>query len=144
MKDAAEILNMTEAGIRKRIERGKIEHRKDEQGRTVVYITEEDLPVLDAGQLDLVDELRSRVRYLERTLEDERRTRTEERQRHDTLMAQLMQRIPQIEGPREGEAPAGREATEEPQERSGPAAQFHENVEGTHSKRHYGRPGQDK
>jgi len=48
-----------------------------------------------------VDELRDRVRYLERALEEEREARTDERRRHDTLMAQLMQRIPELEAPRE-------------------------------------------
>jgi hypothetical protein len=41
------------------------------------------------------------VSYLERVLEEERGARTEERRRHDTLMAQLMQRIPEIEAPSE-------------------------------------------
>ena len=50
---------------------------------------------------ELVEELRDRVHYLERVLEEEREARTEERRRHDTLMAQLMQRIPELEGPSE-------------------------------------------
>jgi hypothetical protein len=39
------------------------------------------------------------VRYLERQLDQEREARTEERRRHDTLLAQLMQRIPELEAP---------------------------------------------
>jgi len=35
------------------------------------------------------------VHYLERVLEEELEARTEEHRRHDTLMAQLMQRIPE-------------------------------------------------
>ena len=41
----------------------------------------------------------SRVRSLKKMLEEEREARTEERRRHDTLMAQLMQRIPELEAP---------------------------------------------
>ncbi len=44
-----------------------------------------------------MDELRDRVVSLERMLDQEREARTEERRRHDTLMAQLMQRIPELE-----------------------------------------------
>jgi len=39
------------------------------------------------------------VSSLEKMLEEEREARTEERRRHDTLMAQLMQRIPELEPP---------------------------------------------
>jgi hypothetical protein len=59
----------------------------------------------------MVEELRDRVRSLERTLEQERVARTEERRRHDTLMAQLMQRIPELQAPRE--PPGATEPVEE-------------------------------
>lgn len=42
-------------------------------------------------------ELRDRIAFLERMLAQEQEARTEERRRHDTLMATLMQRIPQLE-----------------------------------------------
>jgi len=48
-------------------------------------------------QSELVEELRDRVRYLERQVEEERGSR----RRADTLLAQLMQRIPELEAPRE-------------------------------------------
>jgi hypothetical protein len=57
------------------------------------------------------------VHYLERMLEDEREARTEERRRHDTLMAQLMQRIPQLEA--SPEASEASEAADEPEEQQG-------------------------
>jgi hypothetical protein len=60
------------------------------------------------------------VRYLERVLEEEREARTEERRRHDTLMAQHMSRIPEIEAQQEHpETPET--ATEQPG-RVGPQA----------------------
>jgi hypothetical protein len=53
----------------------------------------------------LAEELREQVRYLREQLDREREARTEERRRHDTLMAQLMQRIPEIEAPASPEEP---------------------------------------
>ena len=46
---------------------------------------------------DLVGELRDRVRYLEGQVEEER----DARRRADALLAQLMQRIPELEAPQE-------------------------------------------
>jgi hypothetical protein len=54
------------------------------------------------------------VHYLERVLEEEREARTEERRRHDTLMAQLMQRIPELESSSEP-----RESSEAAEEQQG-------------------------
>ncbi len=62
---------------------------------------------------ELVAELRDRVRSLERQLDQERDARTEERRRHDMLMAQLMQRIPELTAapePRESDLSAGETA----------------------------------
>jgi hypothetical protein len=62
---------------------------------------------------ELLEELRDRVRYLERRLDEEREARTEERRRHDTLMAQITSRIPQIEAPSQekpSEAPGSPES----------------------------------
>jgi hypothetical protein len=67
--------------------------------------------------------MRDRVHYLERVLEEEREARTEERPRHDTLMAQLTQRIPELEAPREPRE-ADETDEEEPEEgRAGPMPQ---------------------
>ncbi len=49
----------------------------------------------------LAEELRDRIAYLERMLDQEREARTEERRRHDTLMATFMQRLPELAPPRE-------------------------------------------
>ena len=46
---------------------------------------------------DLVEELRDRVRYLERQVEEER----DARRRADTLLARLMDRVPELEAPSE-------------------------------------------
>jgi hypothetical protein len=55
----------------------------------------------DTASPALVEELHDRVRSLERMLAEERQARTEEQRRHDTLMAQFMQRIPELEAPSE-------------------------------------------
>jgi hypothetical protein len=105
--EAARHLGLTVDAVRKRVQRGQIAHEKDQAGRVRI--------ILDKGETlrderrdttgpaagELVEELRDRVSYLERMLEEERGARTEERRRHDTLMAQLMQRIPELEPPRD-------------------------------------------
>ncbi len=47
------------------------------------------------GRNELVDELRDRIGYLERQVEEER----EARRRADTLLARLMDRVPELEAP---------------------------------------------
>jgi hypothetical protein len=121
--EAARHLGLTVDAVRKRVQRGQVAYEKDEAGR-VRIILDEDETLQDespdtTGQVvgahaELVEELRDRVQYLERVLQDEREARTEERRRHDTLMAQLMQRIPELEAPSEArESPQTVE--EEPQ-----------------------------
>jgi hypothetical protein len=119
--EAARHLGLTVDAIRKRVQRGQIAHEKDEAGRVRIVLDEgetlqdksPDNAGQAAGQGELVEELRDRVHSLERMLEEEREARTEERRRHDTLMAQLMQRIPELEAPSE--------ARESPQtDREGP------------------------
>ena len=110
MKEAANELGLTVEAIRKRIRRGTLDSDKGPDGRRYVYLDEAHRVVQGEGS-ELIEELRDRVRFLERGLEEERQARTEARRRHDTLMAQLMQRIPEIEAPRE-QAPEARESPE--------------------------------
>src|SRR5215211_6988797 len=118
--EAARHLGLTVDAVRKRVQRGQIAYEKDEAGRVRIILDEsetlQDKSPDNAGQAtgaheELVEELRDRVHYLERVLEEEREARTEERRRHDTLMAQLMQRIPELEAPSEA-PPEARESTE--------------------------------
>lgn len=99
--DAAEALGLTVDAIRKRVERGTIEHERDESRLWILVEEQQDSTRhrQDIDRTDLVEELRDRLRYLERQLDAEREARTEERRRHDTLLAQLMQRIPELEAP---------------------------------------------
>jgi hypothetical protein len=121
--EAARHLGLTVDAVRKRVQREQIAYEKDEAGRVRIILDEgetlqdesPDTTGQDAGaHADLVEELRDRVHYLERVLEDEREARTEERRRHDTLMAQLMQRIPQLEA-----SPEASETSEPGEEQQG-------------------------
>lgn len=124
VSEAADILGITAEAVRTRIKRGRLDSVKEppKPGGTVYVLLETDQtrPTTDptsqgqdqtVGQTRpeaterfaeaMIEELRNHVRYLERVLEEEREARTDERRRHDTLMAQLMQRIPELERPPE-------------------------------------------
>jgi excisionase family DNA binding protein len=129
--EAARHLGLTVDAVRKRVQRDQIPHEKDAAGRVRIIL--DDVETLQderpdtAGQSnELVEELRDRLRFVERQLEEEREARTEERRRHDTLMAQLMQRIPEIEAPREA-----RESPEKPSEGAEPGSSTGGPQEGT-------------
>ena len=100
LREAAEALGTTVDAVRKRVQRGSLDSEKGEDGRVYVWLDTDQTQAQDEGS-ELVVELRDRVRSLEKMLEEERQARTEERLRHDTLMAQLMQRIPELEAPQE-------------------------------------------
>jgi phage shock protein A len=100
--EAARHLGLTVDAVRKRVQRNQIPHEKDAAGRVRIILDEgetlQDTRPDAIGPADaLADELRDRIRYLERQVEEER----EARRRADTLLAQLMQRIPELEAPRE-------------------------------------------
>jgi hypothetical protein len=141
IREAASRLGVTEGAIRKRIQRGSLDKDLGEDGRVYVYLdlykdmSHPESQVHHEAQVQqdgLVEELREQIRYLREQLDKEREARTEERRRHDTLMAQLMQRIPELEAPgasesaeegREMSTPTGsstgsQEPSERPQERS--------------------------
>src|SRR5829696_7431458 len=109
--EAARHLGLTVDAVRKRVQRGQLAHEKDTAGRVRIILDEsetlQDEGPDNAGQAtgaagELADELRDRVHYLERQVEEER----EARRRADTLLAQLMQRIPALETPRDERAPS--------------------------------------
>jgi hypothetical protein len=141
IREAAARLGVTEGAIRKRIQRGSLDKDLGEDGRVYVYLdlykdmSHPESQVHHEAQVQqdgLLEELREQIRYLREQLDKEREARTEERRRHDTLMAQLMQRIPELEAPgasesaeegREMSTPTGsstgsQEPSERPQERS--------------------------
>jgi excisionase family DNA binding protein len=109
---AADQLGVTVDAIRSRVKRGTIDHVR-EGGRVYIMLggaqhatrrvqgTDQDTAqATDAGpghRDALVEELRDRVRYLERQVEEER----DARRRADTLLARLMDRVPELEAPSE-------------------------------------------
>jgi excisionase family DNA binding protein len=116
--EAAEVLGISPEAVRNRLSRGTLQSEKVE-GRVHVLLPRPDISPVGgdiSGDIssDLVDELRDRVRYLERQVEEER----DARRRADTLLAQLMQRIPELEAP--SEASASPETVEEAPERAEP------------------------
>jgi hypothetical protein len=120
IREAAARLGVTEGAIRKRVQRGSIHSEMGDDGRVYVYLDQyrdASYPESQDNREPLVEELRDRVRSLERLLDEERVARTEERRRHDTLMAQLMQRIPELEASQRTEQP--REEGQEPRSNAG-------------------------
>jgi hypothetical protein len=105
LKEAAAELGISKDAVRQRIRRGTLRSDKGVDGRVYVYLDPSTYDVHDdapeerseARDHDLVDELRDRVSYLERQVEEER----EARRRADTLLARLMDRVPELEAPQE-------------------------------------------
>ncbi len=107
--EAARLLGVKEPAIRKRIQRGTLEHDKGEDGRTYVYLDagipggmDTGIPKLATGQEERIEELKDQITYLRDQLSEER----EARRRADTIIAQLSQanatlarRVPELEAP---------------------------------------------
>jgi hypothetical protein len=104
---AATALGITEGAVRSRIKRGTLPIVKE--GGTVFVLwgdgtSEANQPPnigVPGDQSELVASLQDQVRYLRKQLDAERDARTEERRRHDTVVAQLTSKIPAIEAPQE-------------------------------------------
>lgn len=104
---AAQKLGVKEDAIRKRIQRGSVEHEKGKDGRIYVYLdaaqdvtqdATEDTSQ-DASEGGLVEVLRDQVEYLRSVIEvrdRELEARTEEIRRRDVIISQLAQRIPEL------------------------------------------------
>jgi hypothetical protein len=122
VSEAAGALGISAEAVRQRIKRGTVATEKDASG-TVYVLLDADMTRTNADstpdmtgkrsldQTDLVEVLKEQVTYLREQLDQERQSRTEERRRHDTLLAQLMQRIPELEAPA-SEATEPRESPE--------------------------------
>ncbi len=126
LKEAAEVLGISEDGVRKRVKRDSIPLERDETGKLYVYLdaskTEPDMSGDASGDTQvwsLVDQLRSENEYLR-----------EESRRKDHIIAGLVERVPALEAPSEPrEAPetasedeAEEEEPEEEKEEAGATA----------------------
>src|SRR5215218_4696508 len=117
--EAAELLGISVEAVRSRIKRGTLESAK-EGGRTYVLLDAAQMRPVSDQSLDreLIDEIRDRVRSLERRLDEERVSSTE----LGRIIAALTQRIPELHSPASSESPGSPiKAAEEP-EGLGPAA----------------------
>jgi hypothetical protein len=122
--EAARHLGLTVDAVRKRVQRGQIAYEKDAAGRVRIILDEretlQDESPDSTGQRSdargvLIDELRDRLRYVERQLEAERRANEENRR----LLAALIQRVPELEAaqkpPEEPQTPTPQPGRVEPQ-----------------------------
>jgi len=100
--EAAEVLGISDDAVRSRIKRGTLPTVR-ESGRVFVVLGATDRPSAQAqpthppGEDRLYQEMQARIRYLESQVEEER----EARRRADTLLARLMDRLPELEAPQE-------------------------------------------
>ena len=121
VQEAARRLGVKDDAVRKRIQRGTLEHDKDSDGRVFVYLDTTHDWSSDAAQdtaghtaqdrnQDAAQDETQYVSYaalievLRQELADWKdvvRTRDEELRRKDHIIAALTERIPEIEGPRE-------------------------------------------
>ena len=119
MAEAAEVLSISDDAVRSRIKRGTLPTVR-EAGRVFVVLGGTDRPIAQAqptsvhGEDRLYEEMQARIRYLESQVEEER----EARRRADTLLARLMDRLPELEAP--SEPSGGPQTAEEEQERAEP------------------------
>ena len=135
--EAARALGLTVDAIRKRVQRGTIEHEKDAAGRVRILLDGPDQAStvqdgspdttgpLIAAKNETIEELRTRVRRLEGELD----TRNEEIRRRDHLLAAALERIPELETSRG--FPEAPETVEEEPEGSEPRPDTEETQEAT-------------
>jgi tRNA(Met) C34 N-acetyltransferase TmcA len=131
--EAAEALGISDDAVRSRIKRGTLETVREGGrvfvvgGRTTDRPTAQAHPTDRASEERLYQEMQARIAYLERQVEEER----EARRRADTLLARLMDRMPEIEAPQEEqEARESSEAVEDAPERAEPRPAAGEAQEG--------------
>src|SRR5215213_1030755 len=102
--NAARILSVSKQAVRQRIYRDTIPHRKGPDGTVFVRITEhnpetngenygENTGYTEDVSRELIGELKDRIGFLERQLEQEQRAHAEMRR----LLAGALERIPELE-----------------------------------------------
>jgi hypothetical protein len=131
---AAAALGITEGAVRSRIKRGTLPTTK-ERGTVFVLLGDGTSAAnrppnigVPGDQSELIASLQDQIRYLREQLDVEREARTEERRRHDTIVAQLTSKIPAIEAPQEASEAA--ETVEEEPQRAEPRPATVESQEG--------------
>jgi hypothetical protein len=131
--EAASWLGITEAAVRGRIKRGTLRSYREEGNVYVVLVGDEsrgestanrDAPATDPRE-ELVEELRGQVDYLQGIIGTRDRELSEMRR----LLAGALERIPEIEAPRD--SPPEGALREAPPEPHGPETKGAETTEGT-------------
>jgi len=116
LSEAAELLGISKGAVRQRVRRRTLRSDKGEDGRVYVYVD----PTADAVhhtappaplRAELVDELRDRIRYLERQVEQANERDHETRR----VILALTSRIPELQAP--SEATGGPQTGEQEPER---------------------------
>ena len=99
VKNAAELLSISEHAVRQRINRGTLEHEKAEDGRVYVLLDTEAYVEKSAEQKPdaLIEALQDQIQTLKRQL-----ATADERDRENRrLLAAALERIPAIEAPQD-------------------------------------------
>jgi len=109
VSEAARVLGITEAAVRARINRGKLESEKVEN-TVYVRLDSDTTPVNTGDQTALVEALRDQVGMLKHQLNTEQAASAELRR----IIAALTSRIPELEAPRQEPPEAPTEDTEQP------------------------------
>lgn len=100
LREASEELGVSVEAVRKRVKRGSLRSDKDPDGRVYVYLDAGGAayhPQAEVEGSELVEELRRQNAYLREQLD----IRTEELREHRRLLAGLIERVPELEAPRE-------------------------------------------
>jgi hypothetical protein len=109
VSEAARVLGITEAAVRARINRGKLESEKVEN-TVYVRLDSDTTPVNSGDQTALVEALRDQVGMLKQQLNTEQAASAELRR----IIAALTSRIPELEAPRQEPPELPTEGTEQP------------------------------
>jgi hypothetical protein len=108
LREAADELGISKDAVRQRIRRDTLRSDKGDDGRVYVYLDTSPHGVHEEaerkGEDRLYREMQARIAYLERQVDEER----EARRRADTLLARLMDRVPELEPPAEAPPDASR------------------------------------
>ena len=105
--EAAVLLGLSVDAVRKRAERGSLKREKGPDGTVYIILdTDQSTPGHDessdeSSTSQLVDSLQDQVRYLRQELD----VRNDELRRKDHLLAAALERIPELETPREPSEP---------------------------------------
>ena len=119
VQEAAEVLGTSVDAVRMRVRRGSLDSDKASDGRVYVYLNGDSSATkhqLDSESNALMAAKDETIELLREQLAEER----EARRRADIMLTRLMDRLPELEAPREGhqESPGGQERAPEGQDAS--------------------------